>query len=273
MRTLIRRATLGCVLAVASGAGAPTWAAAESERQGSAPVRPDCAPSSTTVCPCPALAAGAAAAASASDNSHPDNALPCRLAAVVAAAGDDAGVTLRAANGAFANRPLDLFPAFSAVLRDRFGARVERLDFSDSGAVTRINTWVARATRGAVPELVSHLEPDAALVLANAMHFHGKWSRSFDPADTVPLPFHPRPGTAIEVAMMQSHDLSARYREDAQFQAVVLPYGGGEFALVVVLPRAGIEHRPPRYAQWRRIRPGWARPAFAGCAAIWRCRA
>ena len=40
---------------------------------------------------------------------------------------------------------------------------------------------------------------------------------------------------------MRAEGLSARYREDADFQAVTLPYGGGEFALVVVLPRTGLE--------------------------------
>ena len=171
----------------------------------------------------------------------PAHPLPCRLAAVLAAAGEDPGVKLNIANAAFADRRLDLFPSFSAVLEDRFDAQVERLDFADSGAVPRINAWVARETDGAIPSLVSRLEPDAALVLANAMHFHGEWTRPFDPALTVPLPFHPHAGAAVEVATMRAEGLSARYREDADFQAVTLPYGGAEFALVVVLPRAGLE--------------------------------
>ena len=175
------------------------------------------------------------------DGTGPAGAMPCRLAAVLAAAAEDQGVALHVANGAFADRRLDLFPSFSSVLRDRFGARVERLDFAASDSVPRINAWVARETANAIPSLVSSLEPDAALVLANAMHFHGEWSRPFDPAQTAPLPFHPHAGEAIEVATMQAEELSVPYREDADFQAVALPYGGGAFALVVVLPRAGLE--------------------------------
>ena len=171
----------------------------------------------------------------------PEHTLSCRLAVVLAAANEDPGVELHVANAAFVDRRLDLFPSFSAVLRDRFGARVERLELSDSGAVPRINAWVARETDNAIPSLVSHLEPDAALVLANAMHFHGEWSRRFDPALTVPLAFHPHVGAAVEVATMQAQGLSARYREDADFQAIALPYSVGGFALVVVLPRAGLE--------------------------------
>ena len=169
-----------------------------------------------------------------------EDTLSCRLAGVLGAAREDPGVKLDVANAAFADRRLDLFPSFSAVLLDRFAAHVERLDFASSGAVPRINAWVTRATANAIPRLLSHLEPDAALVLANAMHFHGEWSRSFDPELTVPLPFHPEAGVAIEIPTMQAEELSARYREDADFQAIALPYGGGEFALVVVLPRAEV---------------------------------
>ena len=173
------------------------------------------------------------------DNADPID-LPCRLAAILGAARDDAGVDLRLANGVFADRRLDLFPAFSTVLRDRFGARVERFDFSDPDSVDRINAWVARETGDAIPHLVSHLAPDSALVLANAIHFQGEWTQPFEPARTQALPFRPQAGAPIEVLTMQAEGLSARYREDTDFHALALPYGEGDFALVVVLPRAGL---------------------------------
>ena len=172
--------------------------------------------------------------------SGPVDALPCGLAAVLGAASEDEGVELRIANAAFADRRLDLFPSFAAVLGDRFGARVERIDFADEGAVGWINAWVARKTEEAIRHLVSHLEPDDALVLANAMHFRGIWTRQFDAASTAPLPFHVQPDKVIDVPTMQADDLRARYREDGDYRAVVLPYGGGDFVAVVVLPREGL---------------------------------
>ena len=166
--------------------------------------------------------------------------LSCRLAWVLYDALDD-GVAVQVANAAFADQRLDLFPAYAAVLRDRFGARVERLDFKDERSVGRINAWVEEATDGAIPELVARLDPDDVLVLANAIRFEGEWAQRFDPERTVPAPFHLRSGTAPEVPTMHAEDLPARYREDGDFQAVVLPYGGGRFELVAVLPRAGLE--------------------------------
>ena len=168
------------------------------------------------------------------------DALPCGLAAVLGAAGEDEGVELRIANAAFADLRLDLFPSFAAVLGDRFGAWVERVDFADEAALDRINAWVARKTEEAIPSLVSHLEPDDALVLANAMYFRGVWTRQFDAASTTPLPFHLQPDQVVDVPTMQANDLRARYRENGDYRAVALAYGGGDFVAVVVLPREGL---------------------------------
>ena len=175
-----------------------------------------------------------------SDGSGLAGALSCQLAWVLYDASDDA-VKVRVANGAFADRRLDLFPAYSETLRTAFDARVERLDFTDERSVERINAWVSEATGGAIPELVARLDPDDVLVLANAMRFEGEWAQRFDPERTVPAPFHLRSGTAPEVPTMHTDDLPARYREDGDFQAVALPYGGGRFEFVAVLPRAGLE--------------------------------
>ena len=175
----------------------------------------------------------------------PGVALPCTLAAVLAAASDDADIELQAVSGAFADRRLDIYPSFSAALRYRFSAAMERLAFAEPGAVERINDWAARSTKGKIARLVTKLEPDDALVLANAMHFRGLWSRPFDPELTAPMPFRLQTGRTVEATGMRADDLSARYRESAGFQAVVLPYGDGGFALTVVLPR---EDLPPAAA-------------------------
>ena len=173
--------------------------------------------------------------------SGPADVLPCRLAAVLEAASEDEGVELRIANAAFADLRLDIFPSFATALGDRFGARVERIDFADEGAVDRINAWVARKTEETIPSLVSHLEPDDALVLANAMYFRGIWTRQFDATRTAPLPFHLRPDKAVDVPTMQADDMHARYRQNEDYRAVALPYGGDDFVAVVVLPREGLD--------------------------------
>lgn len=179
----------------------------------------------------------------------------CALVAIRADASRSDEVDLRVVNAAYLDLALDLYPSFSAVLEDRFGARIERLDFADPSTPARINAWVAEETDGAIPILVSSLAPDDVLLLANAVHFRGKWSQPFDPAHTAPLPFDLHDGTTIEVETMQAFDLSVPYREDERFQAVSLPYGSGEFELVLVLPRLGIAPAAALHAL--RSDPAW----------------
>ena len=165
--------------------------------------------------------------------------LGCQLRRVSISAEGDDKVDVRIANGAFVDPRLALFPEFASVLRDRFHARVERLDFSDVGSVGRINSWVASATRNAIPQVVSSFGRYEALVLVNAVSFRGEWRRRFDPERTAPAPFHLGSGASVEVPAMRA-DVTAEYRENSSFQAVALPYGGGDYWFVVVLPRAGV---------------------------------
>ena len=164
----------------------------------------------------------------------------CRLAAALDAARRDAGVDFHTANGIFPAHGLDVFPAFRTAIEDRFQARVARLDFSDPQSTEAINAWVKKETAALIPRLLEQsLGPDTVLVLVNALYFKGQWARPFDPSLTTLRPFHPGSGSVVERPTMLA-DLSARYREDGDFQAVELPYGSGGFALTVVLPRPGM---------------------------------
>ena len=160
-----------------------------------------------------------------------------RLAAVLDSAGTDGGVELSIANGAFAAQELDVFPGFRAALEDRFGAKVERLDFSQAQSIETINNWVETETKGMIPRLLESLGPETVLLLVNALHFKGEWAHAFDPARTAPQPFHLGSGEVVERETMLAEELPALHRKDEDFEAVELTYGNGEFALTVVLPR------------------------------------
>ena len=164
----------------------------------------------------------------------------CRMAEVRTAAAADTGVHLNTANGMFPARGLQVLPAFRAALEARFRASVAPLDFSDPRSVRAINGWVERETAGAIPRLLYKLEPNTALVLANAVHFKGEWTHPFDPALSAQRLFQPESGAAVERQTMLMEEFQALYREDENFQAIELPYGEGRFALTVVLPRPGM---------------------------------
>jgi serine protease inhibitor len=132
------------------------------------------------------------------------------------------------------------------------------LDFSDPGAVDRVNAWAADQTRGMIPIVVDAFEPDEVFALTDAAYFDGAWTEPFDPAATEPRPFTRPDGSAVDVPTMHAYG-SHEYFEDDAVQAVRLPYGNtGELCFVAVIAREGLA--PPRLSDWQALqtahRPG-----------------
>ena len=183
----------------------------------------------------------------------PARALVCQIAALGNAALADGQVEVQVASAVFAEQGLDVYPSFATMLRETFAAPVERLDFADAGAVERINTWVSETTEGAIPRLVSELDPNDVLVLANAMRFRGDWAQPFDPERTEPAPFHLRSGDTVEVPTMHAQELRARYRETER---------SAHLAQVGTLGRTDASRRrfDGRAVTWRRSHRTGVRP-------------
>ena len=93
---------------------------------------------------------------------------------------------------------------------------------------------VSAATAGKIEEILDEIPPDAVMYLLNAIYFNGDWTTRFDPQATKVEPFAGVAGTAT-VPLMHVTD-SVRYADVNGTQLVELPYGGGAFAMSVVLP-------------------------------------
>jgi serpin B len=100
-----------------------------------------------------------------------------------------------------------------------------------------INAWVAEKTHDKIDKILNETYADMVMVLINAIYFKGTWTYEFDPQDTADGTFHAPDGDQT-VKMMHMHgELS--YQENADFQAVDLPYGHELFSMTVFLPKAG----------------------------------
>jgi serpin B len=78
------------------------------------------------------------------------------------------------------------------------------------------------------------------MLIANAIYFHGQWEKKFDPKNTGKMVFHALSGDK-DVPMM--HDTrSVLYYEDNAAQAILLPYKGKSFAMLVILPRESLDN-------------------------------
>ena len=129
---------------------------------------------------------------------------------------------------------------FLAAVRETFGAEVAELNFASPSASGQINEWVRAATNGRIKDIVPAVIPgDAVMYLINAIYFKGPWTYWFDPSDTRSLPFHLDDGSTRTAPLMtMRRDLP--YQENGRFQAVDLPYGGGAFSMIILLPRPGL---------------------------------
>ena len=152
--------------------------------------------------------------------------------------GLDPATELRVANSIFYHRGFPFEQAFLSTGKTWFDAEVKDLDFGAPGSVNTVNDWASRATNGRIPKIMDQIDPDAVMLVINAVYFKGSWRSRFDPSETAAAQFQARGGAREPMKLMHQQE-TLRYFENAEFQAVDLLYGNSAFAMTVVLPRAG----------------------------------
>eukprot|EP00195_Chlamydomonas_chlamydogama_P004461 CAMPEP_0202922954 /NCGR_PEP_ID=MMETSP1392-20130828/78196_1 /ASSEMBLY_ACC=CAM_ASM_000868 /TAXON_ID=225041 /ORGANISM="Chlamydomonas chlamydogama, Strain SAG 11-48b" /LENGTH=642 /DNA_ID=CAMNT_0049616611 /DNA_START=28 /DNA_END=1953 /DNA_ORIENTATION=+ len=137
------------------------------------------------------------------------------------------------ANGIFLRQAV-LHQAYVTKMRQLLQSSVQQVS-----SYQEVNDWVREQTRGKIQGVLS--ENFIGAVLANAVYFKGKWLQPFKKELTAPAPFA-SPSGPIMVNMMRA-DLKGvlHARVPGVLDAVCLPYEGGEYRAVLLLPaRPGI---------------------------------
>jgi serpin B len=146
---------------------------------------------------------------------------------------------LTTANAVWYREGLPIFQNFITANRNYFGAKVEGLDFDEPSAVNLINEWASEETHGKIEKIINGpVPPEVDMFLANAVYFLGSWQYPFSPSLTVGRVFSLKGGEQKTVPMMQQTAFF-RYAATSSYQAVRLPYKGGDLAMYVLLPNAG----------------------------------
>ena len=149
------------------------------------------------------------------------------------------GIRLNLANRLWGQQSFEFLPEFLGVTRDKYGAELARLDFTQSeDARHTINTWVEEQTENKITDLIpaGAISSDTMLVLTNAVYFHGIWAEPFKKKRTKNEDFHLTAANKIKVPMMYRR---GEFRYDAidDIQILELSYGDGSLSMVVLLPR------------------------------------
>jgi serpin B len=146
---------------------------------------------------------------------------------------------LSVANALWGREGETFLPDFLRLLREHYGVGLRLVDFrSAEQARETINSWVEEQTGGRIKDLLQPPlpRPDTSLLVTNAIYFKGDWATPFPMAATRDEDFKVTLDKVVPLPMMHRTG-RLNYFEGDGFQALELPYAGGDLSMVVLLPR------------------------------------
>jgi serine protease inhibitor len=133
------------------------------------------------------------------------------------------------------NENFTVIPDFININQEYYDADVTELNFGNPEALNRINGWVNDETHGRIEKIIDSMDPDALMYLINAIYFKGAWKHEFDSSKTFKQTFHTSRTANISTDFMKLSD-SLKMLETSKFEIAELPYGQGNFSMMILLP-------------------------------------
>ena len=155
---------------------------------------------------------------------------------------DEKGFQLNIVNAIWGQEGYEFLAEFLDGLGENYGAEPRLLDFVSEPEESRvtINDWVSDQTEGRIEDLLPEgvIDTLTRLVLTNAIFFNAAWLHPFTESQTKDGAFHLLDGGEVTVPMMSRTAAFGLAKGDG-YQAVELPYNGGELSMVILLPDTG----------------------------------
>jgi len=146
---------------------------------------------------------------------------------------------LSVVNALWGDKRYNVAPAFTALMKERYGAPMRIVDFRLTEPVRKtINDWAAGKTRQKILDLVPRgvITPRTRLVLTNAIYFKSNWGHPFKESATAPGEFRAGAGKAVQAQMM-NQQYRFNYYETADFQVLRMPYNRWALSMLIFLPK------------------------------------
>jgi serpin B len=154
--------------------------------------------------------------------------------------GTHPGYELHVADALWAQQNQNFLPAYLNLVKTDYGAGFKPMDFATAPEAARatINNWVAQETNDKIQDLLGPgtVTPATLLVLTNAIYFKGAWLDPFEKGNTEIEDFHLDAKQTVKAAMM-GRTGGYNYYDGGAFEALELPYKGGELSMVILLPK------------------------------------
>lgn len=153
--------------------------------------------------------------------------------------GNNDTITVKSSNSVWVDNDFSIRNSYVNLLEKDFDAFIDALSFADPATVKAINDWCAENTNGKIDEIIDRLDPSAVMVLVNALYFNAPWEDEFSPSLTKEADFHGV--TKNSKVQMMNRSARMNYAEYYGCQMVELPYAGGRYSMIVILPPAGMD--------------------------------
>ncbi len=151
----------------------------------------------------------------------------------------DKKVALSIANSIWFHDVFTLKNGFADMVETYYDGTIEGLNFDDPGTKDIINQWVAGKTQDKIQNLISQIKDSDVMMLVNAIYFKAAWQYEFDKDQTREASFTLENGNEVNVSMMFTEEAKVSRFKHELFQLVEIPYGNGQFNMVILLPNEG----------------------------------
>lgn len=145
---------------------------------------------------------------------------------------------IRSANAAWIRDGFGVKDSYLGRISSEYGAKAANLDFADPASVGIINRWCSDNTAGRIDGIIDNISPDMVMFLMNALYFKAPWEKAFNEGATSESVFKGFSGDS-RVPFMYKKDIFS-YAELDGNQLIELPYAGGRYSMLVMLPAAGL---------------------------------
>lgn len=136
------------------------------------------------------------------------------------------------------NSNLPVKDKFLNSVSSAYNACAKNLDFADAKSVKQINEWFSRQSQDKLTKAIDELDPGSALHVIDALTYNAIWSSSFDESETCDDYFITGKGDTLLLPMMSQMYPEIYCDDGDDYQAVALPYSGGCYWFLVVMPKS-----------------------------------
>ncbi len=147
----------------------------------------------------------------------------------------DPNVIFESANSIWYRQNFTFEQNFLDVNKNYFDSSIQGLDFNNPSSVDIINNWVKEKTKEKITSIIDKIPPQAVMYLINAIYFKGTWYYQFDTSATKEDNFFVTQNDPVK-CMMMNQKSKFNYYQTNNYQAIELPYGNGDFNMLVILP-------------------------------------